>query len=318
MLWGKGRSLAARINLANTRQRRLPAATAATLLLLCSQFVLPASAKTPGARYCFGGSCHRVSTLAQTETLVGWRGYVLASFYDDCHRDRLNPCGLTSSGAVFRSDLPDNAASPLFPDGTIILAYNPKSGDASVLRITNAGPYSGGRKLDVSRAGAESLGFTSQGVTHLVVSVLKSPTIEEATYVKYHVYSKVPGHIGKFETFDLAYAAAMEMLKLPPSPTSYIDTSVASGLGSSRPPEEELLLRPRPAVSPYFAHELVMLRVPPKPITRARPMDDDRDSNTTESPGTELNFGFGLRKFLTSPRMSNQESDLTASEANGK
>ena len=64
----------------------------------------------------------------------------------------MNPCGLTSSGAAFRPGLADNAASPLLPDGTVILAYNPKTGDASVLRITNAGPYSGDRKLDVSRA----------------------------------------------------------------------------------------------------------------------------------------------------------------------
>ena len=57
---------------------------------------------------------HRVGTLAQTDTLVGWRGYVLASYYDSCYLDRSNPCGSTSSGAVFRADLPDNAASPLY------------------------------------------------------------------------------------------------------------------------------------------------------------------------------------------------------------
>ena len=212
MLWGKRRSLAARIDLANGGKHPLRATTFAALLVLCSHFALPASAKTPGARYCFGGWCHRVSTLPQTETFVGWRGYLLASFYDDCHRDRLNPCGLTSSGAVFRPDLPDNAASPLFPDGTVILAYNPKSGDASVLRITSAGPYSGERKLDVSRAGAQRLGFANEGVAHLVVSVLKPPTIEEATYVRRRVYPSVPGPLGKFENFDLAYAAAMEKL----------------------------------------------------------------------------------------------------------
>ena len=173
-----------------------------------------ANAKSPGTRYCFHGYCHRVGTLAQTDTLVGWRGYVLASYYDSCHRDPLNPCGLTSSGAVFRADLPDNAASPLLPDGTVILAYNPKTGDGSVLRITNAGPYSGERKLDVSRAAAEKLGFRKQGVAALVISVLQSPTKAEANYVGRRVYPKVPGYLGRFATVDIALETAQARLGL--------------------------------------------------------------------------------------------------------
>jgi rare lipoprotein A len=310
MHWGKERSLAARIDLANGGKSPLRAAMFAALALLCSHFALPASAKTPGARYCFSGWCHRVSTLAQTETFVGWRGYLLASFYDDCHRDGLNPCGLTSSGAVFRPDLPDNAASPLFPDGTVILAYNPKSGDASILRITNAGPYSGDRKLDVSRAGAESLGFKDEGVSHLVVSVLKSPTIEEATYVRRRVYPSVPGHLGKFENFDLAYAAAMEKLDLENPPTSYVSPRVDSDAAPNRQLQEKLILRPRPAISPYFARELVMLRVPPRPVTRMRPMAGESEAasaDTGEGPGastgTGIDFGLGLRKFIGTARV---------------
>ena len=311
MLWGKGRSLAARIDLANGGKHPLRAATFAALLLLCSHFALPASAKTPGARYCFGGWCHRVSTLAQTENLVGWRGYLLASFYDDCHRDRLNPCGLTSSGAAFRPDLPDNAASPLFPDGTVILAYNPKSGDASILRITNAGPYSGDRKLDVSRAGAESLGFKNEGVAHLVVSVLKSPTIEEATYVRRRVYPSVPGHLGKFEIFDLAYAAAMEKLDLEQPPTSYVGARVDSDAAPHRQFEDQLILKPRPAVSPYLARELVVLRLLPRPVTRVRPMDEEPEAPSADTgedagapSGAGINFGFGLRKFIGTARVA--------------
>src|SRR5215204_4536118 len=94
----------------------LPVLAGAAATLIVGAIVVPtADAKSPGTRYCFHGYCHRVGTLAQTDTLVGWRGYVLASYYDSCHLDRLNPCGLTSSGAVFRADLPDNAASPLLP-----------------------------------------------------------------------------------------------------------------------------------------------------------------------------------------------------------
>lgn len=306
MLW-KGRLHTARSDLANRGKHPPRGATFSALLLLCSHVVVPASAKTPGARYCFGGWCHRVSTLSQTETLVGWRGYLLASFYDDCHRDRLNPCGLTSSGAVFRPDLPDNAASPLFPDGTVILAYNPKTGDASVLRITSAGPYSGDRKLDVSRAGAKSLGFQKEGVSHLVVSVLKSPTIEEATYVRRRVYPSVPGHLGKFKNFDLAYVAATEKLDLEPPSMSYISARVPD-TASHAQLQKELILEPRLAVSPHYARELVMLRGLPRPVTRTRPMDSENVSQSTgedsgASAGGGIDFGVGLRKFISTARV---------------
>ena len=157
----------------------LPALVGAAATLIVGMAAVPtADAKSPGTRYCFHGYCHRVGTLAQTDTVVGWRGYVLASYYDSCHLDRLNPCGLTSSGAAFRPGLADNAASPLLPDGTVILAYNPKTGDASVLRITNAGPYSGDRKLDVSRAAAEKLpaSTTLMNVLMRVKSSIPSPS----------------------------------------------------------------------------------------------------------------------------------------------
>lgn len=247
-------------------RRALPALLGAAAALIVGTAAIPtAHAKSPGTRYCFHGYCHRVGTLAQTDTLVGWRGYVLASYYDSCHRDRLNPCGLTSSGAVFRADLADNAASPLLPDGTVILAYNPKSGDASVLRITNAGPYSGERKLDVSRAAADKLGFRKQGVAGLVIIVLQSPTKAEANYVGRRVYPKVPGYLGRFATVDIALETAQARLGLREEPEQPAgDAAVvleASALESGVP-------RPQLAVSPSLARELVMLRSPPRPASQ--------------------------------------------------
>lgn len=301
MLWGKGR-LAAQNSFADGEHHALRAWLLAALLFLCPHFSPPAAAKTPGTKYCFSGWCHRVGSLRQTESLVGWRGYLLASYYDDCSRDRLNPCGLTSSGAVFRPDLPDNAASPLFPDGTVILAYNPKSGSASILRITNAGPYSGQRKLDVSRAAAESLGFRDEGVAHLVVSVLKAPTIKEATYVRRRVYPRVPGYLGRFDNFDLAYAAGLQKLDLDEPSTidadNFADPDGPVGEGQS---EEELVLKPRLAVSPYLARELVMLKMLPRPVRRARPTEEEPEAQAADAgvpPPTAIDFGFGLRKFI--------------------
>jgi peptidoglycan lytic transglycosylase len=248
----------------------LPALVGVSAALIVSAAAVPsAHAKSPGTRYCFHGLCYRVGTLAQTDTLVGWRGYVTASYYDSCHRDRLNPCGLTSSGAVFRADLPDNAASPLLPDGTVILAYNPKTGDASVLRINNAGPYSGKRKLDVSRAAAAKLGFLKQGTAALVITVLQSPTKSEASYARKRVYAKVPGYIGKFPTVDVALETAQARFDFREEDEQLFGDAdlETSALGSGSVP------RPQLAVSPSLARELVMLRLPPRPVTQPGTQD---------------------------------------------
>ena len=237
------------------------------LCIVGAAAVPTADAKSPGTRYCFHGYCHRVGTLAQTDTLVGWRGYVLASYYDSCHLDRLNPCGLTSSGAVFRADLADNAASPLLPDGTVILAYNPKTGDASVLRITNAGPYSGERKLDVSRAAAEKLGFRKQGVAALVISVLQSPTKAEASYVRQARISKgsrLPRQVRdrRHRARDGSSALRRCVMRSSSWPARPAWPLEASAL------ENGVVPRPQLAVSPSLARELVMLRSPPRPVSR--------------------------------------------------
>ncbi len=254
----------------------LPAWVGAAAIIISLAAAPSVDAKSPGTRYCFHGLCYRVGTLAQTDTLVGWRGYVIASYYDSCEHDRLNPCGLTSSGAVFRADLPDNAASPLLPDGTVILVYNPETGDASVLRVNNAGPYSGKRKLDVSRAAAEKLGFAKQGVAALVITVLQSPTKSEASYVRRRVYPKVPGYIGKFPTVDIALETAQarfdfreEAEQLAGDAELDLETSAL---------ETGSVPRPKLAVSPSLARELVMLRLPPRPVTQ------DVDLQLVEGP----------------------------------
>lgn len=173
-----------------------------------------AEAKTPGSTYCYYGKCHRVKTLAETERLVGSKETLHTSFYDDCKKDSLNPCGLTSSGEVFRPHMADNAASPIYPDGTVLLVWSPVSKQAAVLRVNNAGPYWGNRKLDVSRAVAEVLGFKSRGVAKLQVQVLDAPNSQQATYKRRRRYQAVPGPIGTYGSLEEARIsiAVMESL----------------------------------------------------------------------------------------------------------
>jgi hypothetical protein len=174
-------------------------------------------AKTPGVMHCYRSVCHRVLTLGETRDMVGRELQLAASWYDACERDRFNPCGLTSSGAVFRPDLADNAASPIFPDGTVLLVYNPRNQRAAVVRVTSAGPYWLDRKLDVSRAVADALGFREQGVAALVVRVIRAPTVSETRYRARRDYDKVPGPIGTFETAALAHATLALHVDLGPS-----------------------------------------------------------------------------------------------------
>jgi rare lipoprotein A len=162
----------------------------------------PVEAKTPGKTYCFVGKCHRVKTIEETAALVGVEQSITASHYDDCSKDRYNPCGLTSSGERFHPDRPDNTASPIYPDGTQLLVWSPENKRALVVRVNNAGPYWGNRTLDLSRAAAEKLGFEGDGVTKLKVRVIKAPEVAETKYVKNRNYDPVPGDIGQYASLD--------------------------------------------------------------------------------------------------------------------
>ncbi|CAN1724781.1 rare lipoprotein A [Hyphomicrobium sp. 1Nfss2.1] len=162
----------------------------------------PVEAKTPGKTYCFVGKCHRVKTIEETHELVGVEQSVTASHYDDCSKDRYNPCGLTSSGERFHPDRPDNTASPIYPDGTQLLVWSPSNKRALVVRVNNAGPYWGNRTLDLSRAAARKLGFEGDGVAKLKVKVIKAPEPEEARYKKNREYDPVPGDIGQYASLD--------------------------------------------------------------------------------------------------------------------
>ncbi|MEQ1714871.1 MAG: septal ring lytic transglycosylase RlpA family protein [Hyphomicrobium sp.] len=200
MLTAMSRVFAGRIS-----SRQIVAALLASVLPV----LIPAAAqaKTPGKTYCFNGVCHQVKSLAETVSLVGREESLTSSFYDDCKRDRFNPCGLTSSGEKMRANDADNAASPIYPDGTVLLIRNPATGQAASVRVNNAGPYWGKRRLDVSRGTAEKLGFKNKGIAKLQVKVISAPTKQEARYKKNRRYDAVPGALGTFASLEAAQGA---------------------------------------------------------------------------------------------------------------
>ncbi|CFX49448.1 protein of unknown function [Candidatus Filomicrobium marinum] len=187
--------------------------------------VTEVEAKTPGSTYCFYKKCHRVKSLNETKALVGEDVTLAASHYNDCRFDRYNPCGLTSSGERFHPDRADNAASPIYPDGTVLLVWNEVTQDAAVIRINNAGPYWGNRKLDVSIATAEKLGFRNRGVATLKTRILQAPDKREATYRKHRRYRPVPGYIGKHENVEDAERAAVAAMAVSAIAASMIAPS---------------------------------------------------------------------------------------------
>ncbi|MEQ8825975.1 MAG: septal ring lytic transglycosylase RlpA family protein [Filomicrobium sp.] len=189
-----------------------------------------AEAKRPGSTYCFVGKCHRVKSLNETQKLVGKTIHLVASHYNDCRKDRFNPCGLTSSGERFHPNRPDNAASPIYPDGTVLLVRNPKTNAAAVLRINNAGPYWGNRKLDVSYAAAKKLGFVGQGVAKLETRILKAPNRKESRYSRRRAYRPLPGFIGKYKNLEKAEETAVALMVLDASAASVLAQSSATAL----------------------------------------------------------------------------------------
>lgn len=187
-----------------------------------------AEAKIPGATHCYNSICHRVLTLEETRTEVGALRRVVASYYDVPERDASNPSTATSSGEKFRADAADNAASPIYPNGTQLLVRNEATGIAALIRVNNSGPYHPGRQLDVSRALAERLGFATAGTTVLQVVVVDAPSPDEARYARGRRYAAMPGVLGRFTDIQLA-ALALE----DPSALSRSDAAGNLAVGGS-------------------------------------------------------------------------------------
>ena len=229
-------------------------------------------AKTPGKTYCYNRVCHRVKTLAETKALVGSEETLHTSFYDDCRKDRLNPCGLTSSGEVFRANTPDNAASPIYPNGTVLLIWSPATKKSAVVRVNNAGPYWRNRKLDVSKATAQKLGFAGRGVAHLKVRVIGAPTRAEATYQKRRRYDPVPGYIGEFASLDDAHIGAAQ-------------TYAVAALSAPKGAETTTTVAALPA-QPGDAEALVAEQE--APVVTVAAADADAVEAAVKTPGTEV------------------------------
>lgn len=77
----------------------------------------------------------------------------------------------TASGEVF-DNRAMTAAHRTLPFGSLVRVTNPANGASVVVRITDRGPFTRGRMIDVSRAAAEELGLIARGHAPVELSLI--------------------------------------------------------------------------------------------------------------------------------------------------
>ena len=95
--------------------------------------------------------------------------YGMASWYGD--REQGRP---TASGEPF-NEYAMIAAHRTLPLGTKVRVTNVRNGRSVVVRIMDRGPHVAGRAIDLSKAAADRLGFTRQGLAPVTMRVLSTP-----------------------------------------------------------------------------------------------------------------------------------------------
>ncbi len=77
----------------------------------------------------------------------------------------------TASGEMF-DNRAMTAAHRTLPFGSLVRVTNPANGASVVVRITDRGPFTRGRMIDVSRAAAEDLGLIARGHATVELSLI--------------------------------------------------------------------------------------------------------------------------------------------------
>jgi rare lipoprotein A len=88
----------------------------------------------------------------------------LASWYGYPYHGRR-----TANGEVYNMNSL-TAAHPSLPFGTRVRVCNKSNQRCVVVRINDRGPFVGNRAIDLSRAAADSIGLTGQGVGQVSIS----------------------------------------------------------------------------------------------------------------------------------------------------
>ena len=130
-------------------------------LAIASVILIPSCASTGNA------NTKPRNNLTDTQYAVESVQHGKASWYSI----RTNFGTKTASGKRLSNDAA-TAAHKTLPMGTKVRVINEANGKSEVLTITDRGPYTKGRIIDVTIGAAERLGFVNRGVVPVKVEVL--------------------------------------------------------------------------------------------------------------------------------------------------
>lgn len=105
----------------------------------------------------------------ETKQKIDYNGYeeMVTSFYGEDYHGKM-----TANGEIFDMNAMTCAHKTL-PFGTLLLVLNPDNQQSVEVTVNDRGPFIEGRDLDLSKAAAEKIGITAEGVKTLKVKILK-------------------------------------------------------------------------------------------------------------------------------------------------
>jgi rare lipoprotein A len=139
----------------------------------------------------------------------------------------------TANGEVFNlNEL--TAAHRTLPLPSIVQVTNLENGRAVNLRVNDRGPYARGRIIDVSRRGAQLLGFEGSGTAKVRVKILVPESIQVASLARRN------GGDDKPESLQALPVAAVAAQPLPPPPpTPRLAANAVAAVPPPPPPAAE-------------------------------------------------------------------------------
>lgn len=112
------------------------------------------------------------TTSASAKAETSWQVSAVEHGKASWYGVRCNGGTRTASGERLQ-DHASTAAHKTLPMGTKVRVINLQNGKSEIVRITDRGPYTKGRVIDVTEGVARRLGFHSRGIVPVRVEVLK-------------------------------------------------------------------------------------------------------------------------------------------------
>ncbi|KWT79571.1 septal ring lytic transglycosylase RlpA family protein [Candidatus Magnetominusculus xianensis] len=147
--------------------------------------------------------------------------YAAASWYGKEYHGRR-----TSSGVVYDMNSAQ-AAHKTLPFGTNLRVTNLRNGKSTKVKITDRGPFTKSRDIDLSYKSAKDIGIVSSGVAKVKIDyILKDGT--KTQYVDISDLKTLPDRLDKIAFLDYKNAAIMKRM-LPGSQRAFIKKSNVGG-----------------------------------------------------------------------------------------